>query len=145
MENSDPVAFFLQVCRTPKMFLSSDRYEAVASFMTGYDTAVGGAALRGFREYLLCQGAGWNNLPWWLLIRVVAEPAVDLSKEVAEGEQEASIQTLIEQLSRFAERLAHGGLAQVYWDYVQWLSTQTDRESQRIYRAVTSPTPEAPR
>ena len=65
MENSEPIGFFLQVCNTPKMFVGSDRYEAVCAFLNGYDTAVGGGALRGFREFLLCQGSAWTNLPWW--------------------------------------------------------------------------------
>lgn len=140
MDSSDPISLFRQLCKTPGMYISSNRYEAVAAFMNGYDMARGGSALTGFREYLLCQCDSWNNLPWWLLVRSVSGTAgSDLSKPVHDKADAQLVTALAMHLERFSERLASGGMARIYWEYAQWLSSRPhdDNEAHRLFLRIS--------
>jgi hypothetical protein len=118
------------------MYLSSVRYEAICAFLNGYDTAMRGGILRGFREFLLCHCTRWNNLPWWLLVRFLATPDTDLAGSVPEDEEAQVSRALSEYLERFSDKVRVGGLAKVYWEYSQWLSLTQDREGQRLYNVL---------
>src|SRR5688500_15589870 len=122
MDSIEAIDYLRQVCSKPQMYISSVRYEAICAFINGYDTAMGGGTLRGFREFLLCHCTGWNNLPWWLLVRSLATPNTDLAKPVHEDEEARVSQALAEYLKGFSDKIKVGGLAKVYWEYVQWLS-----------------------
>jgi hypothetical protein len=42
-----------KVCRCPGMYVREPTYESITAYVQGYDSALGGSLLRGFREWLV--------------------------------------------------------------------------------------------
>jgi hypothetical protein len=83
---TEPLDLFLTVCKKPRMYLQSERYESVCAFIEGYDMALQGAPLVVFREWLLTKGDEWNNMPWRALVRKIADTNVDLAQPPSAAE-----------------------------------------------------------
>lgn len=120
------LAFLITVCRKPKMFLQSTRYEAICAYLDGYDSALRGGCLAGFRHWLLAEGDRWNNLPWGALVRKLVFPQSDPSSALSESESDSATHALSGYLERYKDTLTSGGLSEVYQRYNKWLCSRRD-------------------
>ena len=75
--DGDPIELFLSVCEKPGMYIHSWRFDAVWSFIEGFDSAWGTRPLEGFREWLIVERGEWTNLPWFMIIRDRVYPDSD--------------------------------------------------------------------
>ncbi len=73
----DSIELFCRVIDKPGMYLPARGFDAVWSFIEGYDAAQRSEALRGFREWLIVQRGLWTNLPWFMIIRERVLPDSD--------------------------------------------------------------------
>jgi len=110
------------------MYIQDATYRAAAAFVLGYDIASEGGVLVGFREWLIPQVSGGNNLAWSALVLHVAFPeALDPDAIVAsspETERHA-IDVLFRLIGEFDDvRKERDGLRKVYLDYERWLRAQ---------------------
>lgn len=111
------------------MYLMEPKYRAAAAFVLGYDLALAGGVLVGFREWLVPRVGSGNNLSWpALVLRAtfpeVPDPIAHVSSS-AETERYA-IDCLFQLIAEFDDvRQAPEGLRRVYWEYERWLKTQT--------------------
>lgn len=64
-ETEDPIDLFLRVCELPGMYVSSGRFEAVWSFIDGFDTARDKIPLRGFSQWLCVRRGEYRNSTWY--------------------------------------------------------------------------------
>lgn len=117
---------FVSVCQKPNFYVQCPRFSAVSAFIAGYDDALQGGVLVGFREWLLTRGNDWTNLPWWSLVRVRLNPEVNLAVAPSEEEETALIETLREALEGFSMTCSQGGLARVFHDHNAWLLSRSD-------------------
>jgi len=51
------------------MFVHARGFDAVWSYIEGFNAARSGEPLKGFREWLLLRRGSFSNLPWFMLIR----------------------------------------------------------------------------
>jgi hypothetical protein len=101
------------------MYLRSETFDCVVSFLSGYDEAQSGGFLIGFREWLVVRADGGNNLAWPSLVLVV------LGVPEERGESEKLIEGLFNLLEEFiAVRQSHNGLRQIFARYEDWLRRQ---------------------
>src|SRR5690606_16606370 len=122
----------LHVCAKPRMYLQSQRYEAVCAYLDGYDAALEGAPLCGLREWLLAEGTEWTNLPWWGVVRRLVFPKADPSAELTEEGSERALTALVSLLERYFESRRRGGLGMVYHKYHRWLMARTDESTSEL-------------
>ena len=120
---------FAQIRKRPEMYLPAATYEAAVSFVLGYDTAVSGGLLLGFREWLITQLDDGNNL-WWpaLVLLVIEQPAimsVSGEKSPTADEQRAALEGLFNTIETFSrERSQRGGIRRIFAAYEGWLHKQ---------------------
>jgi hypothetical protein len=101
------------------MYLRVNTYDAAVSFVNGYNIALSGGLLVGFREWLIVRVDGANNMAWTELV------LLELGNPEAQGEQSVLIQGLFRVLEDFvAVRDVHGGLRRIYAAYEKWLQRQ---------------------
>ncbi|WP_437896392.1 hypothetical protein [Sorangium sp. So ce124] len=109
------------------MYLSNVSYSTIVAFVEGYDLALCGGFLVGFREWLIVKLDDGNNLSWSALVlslmgRVGERSSAEV--ESAEG-QSAVIEFLFDTFEKFlGEREAPSGLRRIYRSYENWLTRQ---------------------
>lgn len=106
--------------RRPGMYLRSTSFDTVVAFLDGYDAALAGGLLVGFREWLIVKARDGDNLSWaglvWMLCR---------GDEGSEPPDEVARETLFRLLAEFlARREDREGLKQIYLSYEAWLRRQ---------------------
>jgi hypothetical protein len=111
------------------MYLSNVSYETVVAFVEGYDLALHGGFLVGFREWLIVKFDDGNNLSWSALVLSLMGLVGERSPAPAEVKsaegQSAAIAFLFDTLDRFRdEREAPSGLRRIYRNYENWLTRQ---------------------
>jgi hypothetical protein len=124
MARDKTLELFRFVCEKPGMYVQRAGFGAVTAYIDGYDAALQGGALVGFREWLLTGNSEWTNLPWWSLVRLRRDPRAVLSRPPSEEDEESLIGDLNLALKGFAEALGKGGLPQIYAEYNAWLLRQ---------------------
>lgn len=122
MNRDRTLELFKFACNKPVMYVQSARFDAVCAFIDGYDMAMQGGPLSGFREWLLTGTERWNNLPWWALVRMRVDPDADLERPPSDSEHERLLSGLAAALDAFAAALNHGGMVRILCDYSDWLS-----------------------
>lgn len=122
----DVIEVFRHVCTEPGMYLQSKRYEAVCAYINGYNTALQGAPLLGFREWLLTRSSEWTNLPWWSLVRRSNTPGADLSQPLSDDESDALVVSLLRTLEGFWSARQRRGIDVIFYEYCEWLLGQRD-------------------
>lgn len=107
----------------PGMFVTTTSYDTVVAFLTGYDMALLGGLLFGFREWMIVRLESGNNLCWSGLIDVAAEAAHGSS--LAAIDDGTRRQVLFDSLAQFfAERDDRDGVRTIFRRYEAWLATQ---------------------
>lgn len=114
------------VCRKPGMYVQSVRYETVCAYLDGYDLALCGGPLSGFREWLLAEGDEWTNLSWWGLIRRLEFPDADPASPLTTEQSDRLLAALTPLLERFLVERRRDGLSGVFHKYHLWLMARTD-------------------
>ena len=105
------------------MYVFPDTYDSVSAYLLGYDAALEGALLIGFKEWLVMRLGAGINLVWTELIPPLAFPE---SKEPWKGpstedENRAAIDKLFELISEFAaERGDDEAATKIRNDYENW-------------------------
>jgi len=113
------------------MFVHSPRFDAIWSFIEGFDAASDGEPLRGFREWLLLQRGSFTNLCWFMLIRERVFPDTDPGDFPAEGEHEALRAELGRVLRAFKIARESVGLERILEGYQPiWDAANTDKVSE---------------
>ncbi|MDC0679130.1 hypothetical protein [Sorangium atrum] len=109
------------------MYLSNVSYDTVVAFVEGYDLALHGGFLVGFREWLIVKLDDGNNLSWPVLVLGLMERVGERSPvevKSAEG-QSVAMAFLFDTLEKFVhEREAPSGLRRIYRNYENWLTRQ---------------------
>jgi hypothetical protein len=114
-----------EVRKAPGMFLGSISYEAAVAFLNGYDIALAGGPLCGFREWLVLRVGGGNNLGWSGLVKeLLGEAGLVKRKQTLEG-QKIAIEFLFSLLEEFMTERDEHGVRRVYVAYEQWLREQS--------------------
>lgn len=99
------------------MWLRSPSLELVIAFVQGYDTALAGGLLAGFREWMIVRVDGGSNLAWTALVPL----ALDSSPRDTDAQIEGFFQLLEEFL---AAKNASDGLRRILHRYEAWLRGQ---------------------
>jgi hypothetical protein len=117
---------FSLVARRPLMYLIRDDFPTVVAFVEGCDQGNAGGLLAGFREWLITRLGYGNNLTWWALVLLVAEPGMDDSPHPDPQTPEADArarQTLYALLDEFLALTAeHGGRRRIHAAHQTWLT-----------------------
>lgn len=127
MQEED-IRHFIWVCTKPGMYVQSTHFEVVCAYINGYDTALRGGSLVGFREWLLTRGVERTNLPWWALVRRQTLPEKDLSATLSDTENEQLLMGLASALELYAKCLSHDGLDMIFHAYHSWSIEQKTNE-----------------
>jgi hypothetical protein len=107
------------VGKRPSMYLRVNTYDVAVAFVDGYDFALSGGLLVGFREWLIVRVDGADNMAWTELVLLT------LGDPEAQGEQSELIKGLFRVLEEFmAVRDVYGGLRRIYAAYEKWLQRQ---------------------
>jgi hypothetical protein len=122
MTRDRTLELFKFACNKPLMYVQSARFDAVCAFIDGFDMAMQGGPLSGFREWLLTGTDRWNNLTWWELVRCRVNPGVDLEVPPTDAEHLLLLAGLAAALDAFGAALNHGGMVRILCDYSEWLS-----------------------
>lgn len=103
----------------PGMYLHAATFDAVVAFVEGYNAAICGGFLVGFREWLIVRVDGANNLAWSGLILFALD---DIE---GRGDQLVLIKGLFGILEEFiAVRDEREGYRRIYASYEKWLTSQ---------------------
>jgi hypothetical protein len=119
----------LDLRKRPEMYLPVVTYEAAASFVLGYDAALQGGLLLGFREWLVTQLKQGSNLSWSVLalelIRQRAPESISVNTSPMTDNHSAAVDGLLSTIETFLrERNQTGGARRIFATYGQWLEQQ---------------------
>lgn len=110
------------------MWLTETSYDTVVAFIEGYNAAMMGGLLVGFREWLITRIQGGNNLSWSALVDLAADEAQ--TEPAATADDARRREALFELLSQFfAERSGGDGVRSIFRRYEAWLATQSWSQS----------------
>ncbi|WP_147268687.1 hypothetical protein [Sphaerisporangium album] len=119
-----------EIHRRPGSYGLDGSYRAFTTFIAGFHAGSGHTLLAGFREWLIVQVNGGNNLVWEALVLMLAFPTEARPLDVGpiDGERNGTaVAVLFRALDQF---LAHheehlDGLALIYADHAEWLQRQS--------------------
>ncbi|MBM80654.1 MAG: hypothetical protein CMJ78_08685 [Planctomycetaceae bacterium] len=120
------LTIFISLSRQPRMYVQSDRFDAVCAYMDGYDAALRGRVLNGFRHWLLSEGDEWSNLPWWGIVRRNLFPDQNPADALSKSGSDEALEALACYLEQFCSCIKVGGLQAIYAKYNAWLLSRTD-------------------
>lgn len=118
------------LCRYPGMHVAPATLETVLAILDGYDQGHSNGLLAGFREWLVIQGDGWDNMYWTGLVRVRLRKRDDLKHDMEQNHE--MIRSLGNLLAEFFQYRRSVGITKLHSDYEQWRSKQELKESQPI-------------
>jgi hypothetical protein len=115
------------ICKSPGVYVHNGSFEGILAFLDGYDVALCGGALRGFREWLVVRARGGNNLHWTGLVLWHAFPDGDREKALAtKAGQENARRTLVQLFEEYWQvRTEHDGFRKIYLAHEGWLRRQS--------------------
>ncbi len=119
-----------------EMHVPRESYSAVCSFLLGYDCALGGEPLRGFKEWLAVTAGGGSNLGWPTLALAYILQARGDPWEALEGHQEKQVlERLFSLLDEFEHVRNEAGLSTVVGRYNKRFGPADSSTSQKSRRA----------
>ena len=112
--------------KAPGMYVTPASYSTAAAFINGVDIALDGEPLAGFREWLIPQIDGCNNLGWpSLVLELLFPDARDPSAKAKLARGQAELIGKTGQLfQRFWRERDGGGLNAIQDRYRAWLKSQ---------------------
>lgn len=98
---------FIAICLRPGMFVQSASYEAVASFIDGYNEACNRRPLREFTCWLRKQCTESETLPWFSIVRKLCLPHQAPIGRMNESDSDLALKTLATLLADFGKCSQH--------------------------------------
>jgi hypothetical protein len=103
------------ICRRPGIYVFPETFDAVCTYLDGFNAARHGGPLIGLHPWLVVRANGGNNLVWTAL----ALQQLPLSP--GETGDSAQIQALARLLTEFFEYRKANGITKVFHEYAKWL------------------------
>ncbi|MFG1761682.1 hypothetical protein [Micromonospora echinofusca] len=120
---------FADVHRRPGMFTLDGSFHDFTVFIRGCEAGNDWQLLAGFREWLVTRCGRGDNLIWEALVLHQAFPDGPPQREQLEAEAElnrVAVEALFRLLDEYLQRRTeHGGLANIFDEYVTWRKTQS--------------------
>ena len=102
--------------------MSVQTYREATAFLVGFDSAVMGELLKGFREWLIVRVNGGYNMAFpWLVEMLMAKAPLTENDDKNRAEIEFLMATLDEFLTARSES---DGLRRIFFEYERWLTRQ---------------------
>ncbi|MGW0434065.1 hypothetical protein ACWDV4_16190 [Micromonospora sp. NPDC003197] len=118
---------FANVAQRPRMYLMRDDFPTTVAYIEGCDQGNAHRLLAGFREWLVAQVGGGDNLTWWALVLRLAAAAELPPAELPPDIDARAKQTLFRLLDEFLELTdERNGLARIYAAYHAWRAARTE-------------------
>jgi hypothetical protein len=108
----------------PGMYVGTIDYNALASFIDGFDCANAGGPLIGLHQWLVLKLDGHNSVAWPSSVLATAGLTRPNALD-ATGSHEEAIQALGEVFTEFFQYRREVGLTKIFYDYAQWLLSQS--------------------
>ena len=110
--------------KRPGMYVSPANGTTAVAFVDGYNAAVGGGLLVGFREWLVIR-LGWGgNLHWGELVGELMKDE-DKQDRASDEDEVVSLNFVLDTLDQFLrERAEAQGLRRIFLEYEAWLQRQ---------------------
>ncbi|MCY1018558.1 hypothetical protein [Pyxidicoccus sp. MSG2] len=119
-------SIFERLRKSPGLFLPSVDYDVAVAFLLGFDAATEGGCLMGFREWLVPQLGGGNNLHWAGLVLNLMKRETEVQRSEGNHSEKERVEFLLSTLDMFhQERTSSDGLRAIYLRYEAWLRTQS--------------------
>jgi len=97
-------------------------YREATAFLIGFDSAVMGGLLKGFREWLIVRVNGGHNMAFpWLVEMLMAKAPLTENDDKNRAEIEFLMATLDEFMTARSES---DGLRRIFFEYERWLTRQ---------------------
>ncbi|MEV7141657.1 hypothetical protein [Streptomyces tauricus] len=90
----------------PAVFVARVNFESVTGFLSGYDVAVSGNLLDGFREWLAAKLGFGRNLVWFALILKLVFPEGRPAEPWSQEDDQHAVNQLIKLLDEYFESRA---------------------------------------
>jgi hypothetical protein len=115
--------------KRPAMFGLDGSFREVSIFLEGVDVARDGTLFCGFREWLIVEVGGGNNLSWKALVLKLALPGRASYPGGARGlspaDDQVAVSALFDAIRRYRQmRETPNGLARIFASYLTWLRRQ---------------------
>lgn len=106
----------------PGMYGLDGSFKHFCIFVMGCDAGTSWSMLAGFREWLIIQLNGGDNLAWTALVELIALPSRERIGEPLDAEENTvAVETLFRLLGEFLElRKGYQGLPNIFREYVTW-------------------------
>jgi hypothetical protein len=116
------------LCVRTSMWVSPANYDSVTAYLSGFDAALEGGFLQGFREWLIVRANGCNNLGWptigvYVVFSDRDDPVATL--HASESSDEFARKELFRLYTEYCSDLREHGLRGIYHKYEQWLHKQS--------------------
>lgn len=125
---SESFSIVHEVCTRTGMYVAPATFRMVVAYLNGYNDAIHGGLLQGFREWLIVRANGGNNSLWHAIIPHIILPDADdpnAAIDESEANNARAIQMLETLFNEFSADLEQDGLRGVFHAYEKWLSTQS--------------------
>lgn len=119
---------FAEIHKRPGLYGLDGSYRDYCTFLLGVDAGNDGTLLTGFTELLVPRVGSGNNLTWPSLVLHLAFPerTSGWHEEAAGAGRDAAVDLLFSLLAEFFERrIASGGTAEIFDEYLTWLKAQS--------------------
>jgi hypothetical protein len=110
------------------MIVNPPTYAMVAAYISGYDNAMKGGFLQGFREWLIVRADGCNNLVWSDIVPYIVFPHADdpiAELHASEVNEARAIQMLESLFNEYRSAIQENGVRGVFHAYEKWLAKQS--------------------
>tara|TARA_R110002072_G_scaffold13481_1_gene56809 strand:+ start:289503 stop:289922 length:420 start_codon:yes stop_codon:yes gene_type:complete len=126
--NSERESLVEHLCTRTSMWVLPPTYDSVAAYLSGFDAALEGGFLQGFREWLIVRADGCNNLGWSSIVAYVIFPDHDdpiTFLRSSDANDEFARKELHRLYTDYRADLAKTGLRGIYYEYEKWLHKQS--------------------
>jgi hypothetical protein len=106
------------VCQKTGMWVSPPTFRTATAFFQGYDMARDGGPLHGFREWLVVQYQGADNIYWTRLAEMVLGIT---DQQLAAEDQKEILMQLSDLMEEFFAYRKANGVVVIFDDYRRWL------------------------
>ena len=113
-----------QLCKRPGMWVERPYFPSVCAFINGYDEARDGGPLLGFREWLIVQQNGGNNLTWPALLRLSLLPEEETVAVLSAEQELLCLDGMASLIGEFSQYRLKSGIVTILHDYARWLLSQ---------------------
>ena len=125
---SERESFVEHLCTRTSMWVFPGNYDSVAAYLSGFDAALDGGFLHGFREWLIVRADGCNNLGWPTIVAYVIFPDHDdpvAALHASESNDGFARKELHRLYTEYRADVRQHGLRGIFHEYEKWLHRQS--------------------